>query len=56
MTLQSKKVKLPELEKLKEVLNEDPNAIHFYKRTEFEGSDESVKYLKKEIKKLDNKK
>lgn len=53
MTLQSKKVILPELEKLKEVLEEDANAIHFYKRTEFEGPKDSVKFLKKIIKQLD---
>lgn len=44
--------KLPELEELKELLKETKN-IMFYKRTQWEGSKESVDYLKLKIKEFD---
>ena len=41
--------KLPELEELKELLKETKNIL-FYKRTQWEGPQESVDYLKLKIK------
>jgi len=43
---------LPELEELKELLKQTKN-IAFYKRVHFDGSKESVKYMKKKIKEFD---
>lgn len=50
--MEQKLTLLPELEELKELLKETKN-IAFYKRVEFDGSVESVKYLKKKIKEFD---
>jgi len=43
---------LPELEELKELLKDTKNIV-FYKRVTFDGSKESVKYMKKKIKEFD---
>ena len=50
--MEQKPHQLPELEELKELLKETKN-IAFYKRVHFEGSKESVKYMKKKIKELE---
>lgn len=43
------KHELPDLETLKELLK-DTNNIAWYKRVEFTGSPESIKYMKQKIK------
>ena len=50
--MEQKPIILPELEELKELLKDTKN-IAFYKRVEFVGSKESIKYVKKKIKELD---
>lgn len=50
--METKPTILPELEELKELLKDTKN-IAFYKRVEFEGTKESVKYMKKKIKEFD---
>lgn len=51
--MEQKTHKLPELEELKELLKETKN-IAFYKRVgEWEGSKESIQYLKKKIKEFE---
>jgi len=50
--METKPIKLPELEELKELLKDTKN-IAFYKRVHFEGSKESEKYMKKKIKELE---
>lgn len=50
--MEPKTYKLPELEELKELLKDTKNIV-FYKRVEFNGSKESVEYLKKKISELD---
>lgn len=49
--METKPIKLPELEELKELLKDTKN-IAFYKRVKVEGSKESIKYLNKKIKEL----
>ena len=50
--MEQKPHKLPELEELKELLKDTKN-IAFYKRVHFEGTKESVSYMKKKIKELE---
>lgn len=50
--MEQKPHKLPELEELKELLKDTKNIV-FYKRVTFEGSKESVNYMKKKIKEFD---
>jgi len=50
--MEQKPHQLPELEELKELLKDTKN-ITFYKRVHFEGSKESVRYMKKKIKELE---
>lgn len=50
--METKPTILPELEELKELLKDTKN-IAFYKRVEFDGPKESIKYMKKKIKELD---
>jgi hypothetical protein len=50
--MEQKPTLLPELEELKELLKDTKN-IMFYKRVEFDGSKESIKYMKKKIKEFD---
>jgi len=50
--MEQKPTILPELEELKELLKQTKN-IAFYKRVEFDGSKESVEYMKKKIKEFD---
>jgi len=50
--MEQKPHQLPELEELKELLKDTKNIV-FYKRLQFEGSKESVKYMKKKIKEFE---
>lgn len=51
--MEQKTHKLPELEELKELLKDTSNIV-FYKRVgEWEGSKESIRYLKKKIKEFE---
>ena len=50
--MEQKPTLLPELEELKELLKQTKN-IAFYKRVEFDGPKDSVKYMKKKIKEFD---
>jgi len=50
--MEQKPTLLPELEELKELLKDTKN-IAFYKRVQFDGSKESVKYMKKKIKEFE---
>lgn len=47
--MEQKPHQLPELEQLKQLLKDTKNIV-FYKRAEFTGSKESVRYMKKKIK------
>lgn len=47
--MEQKPYQLPELEQLKQLLKDTKNIV-FYKRVEFTGSKESVRYMKKKIK------
>lgn len=47
--MEQKPHQLPELEQLKQLLKDTKNIV-FYKRVEFTGSKESVRYMKKKIK------
>jgi len=53
--MESKPTKLPELKVLKELLKEDSNIVWYSRQGLFEGSEESLKYLKKKIKKFKQK-
>lgn len=44
--------KLPEIEKLKELLKEEVNIVWYMRKGEFEGSKESIEYAKDKIKKF----
>jgi prefoldin subunit 5 len=50
--MEQKLYQLPELEQLKQLLKDTKNIV-FYKRVEFTGSKESVKYMKKKIKEFE---
>jgi heterodisulfide reductase subunit A-like polyferredoxin len=50
--MEQKPHQLPELEELKQLLKDTKNIV-FYKRVEFTGSKESVKYMKKKIKEFE---
>jgi hypothetical protein len=50
--MEQKLYQLPELEQLKQLLKDTKNIV-FYKRVEFAGSKESVKYMKKKIKEFE---
>lgn len=50
--MEQKPTLLPELEELKELLKDTKN-IMFYKRVQFDGPKESIKYMKKKIKEFD---
>jgi len=50
--MEQKPHQLPELEELKQLLKDTKNIV-FYKRVEFTGSKESVRYMKKKIKEFE---
>lgn len=50
--MEQKPHQLPELEQLKQLLKDTKNIV-FYKRVEFTGSKESVRYMKKKIKEFE---